>query len=79
MAELEPDTPLAPPAETIHMPEPSYLPFFFAIGMTIALVGVITWFPIVVIGLLIVIPVLIRWIRSTREDMAELPLDHAHH
>ena len=76
MADVQPDPQLGPPAESIHMPEPSYLPIALAIGITIALVGIITWFPIVVIGLLIVIPVLIRWIRSAREEMAELPLDH---
>lgn len=76
MAELDPDTQIAPPAEAIHMPEPSYLPFALTIGITTALVGLILWWPIVVIGLLIVIPVLFLWIRSARQEMTELPLEH---
>jgi Flp pilus assembly protein TadB len=74
--EIEHDPTLAPPAEAIHMPEPSYLPFTLAIGITIALVGILTGIAIVLIGVIIVLVVLVRWIRSAREQMAELPLDH---
>ncbi len=78
MAEIEHDPELTPPGEAIHLPEPSYLPFTLALGIAITLVGVITWLPIVIIGLIIVVTILMRWIRSTRADMAELPLDHSH-
>jgi hypothetical protein len=78
MAEIEHDPQLAPPAEAIHMPEPSYMPFTLALGTAITLVGVITWLPIVIIGLVIVVSVLVRWIRTTRAEMADLPLDHGH-
>jgi uncharacterized SAM-binding protein YcdF (DUF218 family) len=76
---LDHDPTLPPPAEVIHMPEPSYLPFALAIGMTIALVGILTGIIVVIIGLVIVVAVLARWIRSAREAMAELPLDHSAH
>jgi Flp pilus assembly protein TadB len=76
MAEIEHDPKAPPPAEAIHMPEPSYMPFTLAIGITIALVGVITWLPVVIIGLIIAVTVIVRWIRSTRADMADLPLEH---
>jgi hypothetical protein len=78
MAEIEHDPSLSAPAEAIHLPEPSYLPFAMALGLTIALVGVITWLPMLIIGLVIVVVCLIRWIRSTRDDMSELPLEHGH-
>ena len=39
---LEHDPTLAQPAEAIHMPDPSYLPFVLALGITITLVGVLT-------------------------------------
>ena len=42
----------------------------------IALVGVITWWPVLAIGLIITVVVLVRWIRSAREEMSELPLSH---
>jgi Flp pilus assembly protein TadB len=74
--EIEHDPTLAPPAEAIHMPEPSYLPFTLAIGITISLVGILTGIIVVLIGVIIVLVVLVRWIRSAREQMAELPLDH---
>ena len=79
MAEIEHDSQLAQPAEVIHMPEPSYLPFALALAITCTLVGIITYFPLTVIGAIVVIVLLVRWIRSTRTDMAELPLDHAAH
>jgi hypothetical protein len=74
--ELEHDPSLAPASEAIHMPDPSYLPFALAIGITIALLGILTGIIIVLIGLAIVIPVLIRWIRSARDEMNDLPLEH---
>jgi hypothetical protein len=76
MAEIEHDPGLTPPAEAIHLPEPSYLPAVLALGIMIALVGVITWWPVLAIGLIITVVVLVRWIRSAREEMSELPLSH---
>ena len=77
MAEhLEHDPTLAPPAEAIHIPDPSYLPFVLALGITITLVGVLTGIILVAIGLIIVLVVLVRWIRSARAEMSDLPLEH---
>jgi hypothetical protein len=74
--ELEHDPTLAQPWEAIHMPEPSYLPFTLAIGITISLVGILTGIYVVVIGVIIVLVVLVRWIRSARAELADLPLEH---
>ena len=68
--------PLPPPAEEIHLPDPSFLPVLVALGTTIAVVGVVFSWIIVGIGVLIALVALIRWIRLTREEMAELPLEH---
>src|SRR3954454_6401619 len=76
MAEIEHDPDLTAPAEAIHMPEPSYLPATLALGVTITLVGIITWLPVMIIGLIIVVVVLVRWIRSAREELNDLPLEH---
>ena len=73
---LEHDPTLAPPAEAIHMPDPSYLPFVLALGITITLVGILTGIIVVIVGLAIVIPTLVRWIRSARDEMSDLPLEH---
>jgi hypothetical protein len=71
-----PEGALEPPSEQIHLPDPSYLPALVALGLTIAIVGVVFSWVIVVIGALIFGVALIRWIRQTREEMAELPLGH---
>jgi hypothetical protein len=73
---LEHDPTLAQPAEAIHMPDPSYLPFALALGITITLVGILTGIIVVVLGLAIVIPTLVRWIRSARDEISDLPLEH---
>jgi ABC-type antimicrobial peptide transport system permease subunit len=77
MAErLDHDPNLAPPAEAIHMPEPSYLPVALAFAITITLLGILIGIVISIIGLILVIAILVRWIRSAREEMAELPREH---
>jgi hypothetical protein len=65
-----------PPSEEIHLPEPSYLPALTALGITIALLGVILSWVICGLGAVIAVVAIIRWIRMTREEMAELPLGH---
>ena len=67
---------LPPPSEEVHLPDPSYLPALVALGTTIAIAGVIMHWVVVALGLLIAVPALVRWIRLTREEMAELPLEH---
>ena len=65
-----------PPSEDIHLPGPSYLPALVALGITVALVGVLlSWFVFAAGVILFVIP-LVLWIREAREELAELPLEH---
>jgi Cytochrome c oxidase subunit IV len=65
-----------PAGEAVHLPGPSYLPVLTAFGITIAVVGVVIWWVLVVIGGLIALVAIIRWIRETREEVSELPLEH---
>ena len=67
---------LAPPSEEIHLPDPAYTPVVLAFGITIAVVGVVLTWIMVAIGGLIALVALVRWIRQTREEMADLPLEH---
>jgi Flp pilus assembly protein TadB len=62
--------------ESIHLPEPSYLPVLVALGTTLAVVGVVVHPAIVAIGVVILLVSVVRWIRQTREEMADLPLEH---
>jgi hypothetical protein len=65
-----------PPGEQIHLPGPTYLPAWTALGITIALVGVILSWVIVGIGAAIAVAAITRWIREAREDISQLPLEH---
>ena len=67
---------LPPPSEEVHLPEPSYLPALVALGLTIALLGVLFTWVLSGIGVVIFLVATIRWIRQTREEMSELPLEH---
>jgi type IV secretory pathway TrbD component len=71
--------PEAPPAgEAIHLPGPTYLPIITAVGITIAVVGVVQSWVIVGLGVLITLFAVLRWVRETRQDIGELPLEHRH-
>ncbi len=76
--EVHQDDHVPPPGEPIHLPDPSYLPVLVAAGTTIALIGVVINLVLFVIGLLITLVATVRWIRQTREEMGELPLEHPH-
>ena len=69
--------PEAPPAgEAIHLPGPSYLPVLTAAGITLTVVSVVISWILVALGVLITVVVVWRWIRETRMDVSELPLEH---
>lgn len=69
--------PEAPPAgEAIHLPGPSYLPVLTAAGITLTVVSVVISWILVALGVLITVVVVWRWIRETRRDISELPLEH---
>ncbi len=71
--------PEAPPAgEAVHLPGPTYLPIITAVGVTIVVVGVVQNWVLVALGALITLVAVWRWIRETREEIAELPLEHRH-
>jgi hypothetical protein len=45
------------------------------VGITLALVGVTTFIELTVIGVLLTLYCLVRWIGDTRREIDELPLD----
>jgi len=75
MSPLDPELP--PVGEEIHLPGPSILPVLTALGITLALVGVTTFIELTFIGGLLTIYCLVRWIKDTRGEIDELPLDSA--
>jgi type IV secretory pathway TrbD component len=71
--------PEAPPAgEAVHLPGPTYLPVITAVGIAIAVIGVVQSWILVALGVIVTLVAVWRWIRDTRSDMAELPLQHPH-
>jgi hypothetical protein len=75
-APQHPDEGVPPPGEAVHLPGPSYLPAVTALGITLALVGVVVTWAITGVGVIITLVAVVRWIRETREDISELPLGH---
>ena len=74
MTPLEPEVP--PAGEEIHLPGPSIQPLLLAFGITISIVGITTFFVLVVAGVVLSLGTILVWIRDTRRDIDELPLDH---
>jgi type IV secretory pathway TrbD component len=69
--------PEAPPAgEAVHLPGPTYLPVITAVGIAMAVIGVVQSWYLVALGVIVTLVAVWRWIRDTRTDMAELPLEH---
>jgi hypothetical protein len=72
------DTEADEAGEAIHLPGPSYQPVALAFGLTLVVTGVVIFPPATVIGLVIVLVTLWMWIRGTRREIRELPLEHDH-
>lgn len=73
MSPLDPDVP--PVGEEIHLPGPSLLPLLTAVGVTLTLIGITTYIELTIIGLVLTVVCVLRWIRDTRHDIDEMPLD----
>jgi hypothetical protein len=73
MSPLEPEPP--PAGEEIHLPGPSVVPILTAVGITLTLVGITTFIELTVAGAILTVGCAVRWIKDTRRDIDELPLD----
>jgi hypothetical protein len=73
MSSLDPDVP--PAGEEIHLPGPSILPALTALGITLALIGITTFIELTVIGGVLTVVCVLRWVKETRDEVDELPLD----
>jgi hypothetical protein len=76
----EPDHVPAPPiGEAVHMPASSPLPLINAAGLAFAIVCITISWTLVAVGVLVFLVTAAIWIRDTRHEIAELPLEHDHH
>jgi hypothetical protein len=74
MSPLEPETP--PAGEEIHLPGGSIQPVLLAFFIAVALVGITTNIFLVIAGAVACVWIIVQWIRYTRRDIDELPLEH---
>ena len=73
MSPLDPEVP--PVGEEVHLPRPTVLPVLTAVGLTLLLIGFTTFIELTVAGALLTIGCIVRWIKDTRAEIDELPLD----
>lgn len=73
MSPLDPEIPTA--GEEIHLPGPSILPVLTAVGITLSLIGITTMIELTIVGVPLTIYCVVRWIKETRHEIDELPLD----
>jgi hypothetical protein len=74
--ELEQNGAVPPAGEPIHLPDPSFLPVMTALGMTIAICGVVLSWVVCGIGVVITLVSILKWTAATRRETAQLPLEH---
>ena len=67
-----------PVGEEIHLPGGSLQPIAVTVGITLALLGVTISFLLVIVGSLITVIAIARWVTHARHEMGELPLEHHH-
>ena len=75
MSPLDPEVP--PVGEEIHLPGPSILPVLTALGITLVLVGLTTFVEFSIVGGVLTLVCVVRWIAETRRETDALPLDHS--
>jgi type IV secretory pathway TrbD component len=62
--------------EEIHLPGATAIPFVMAIGITLGVIGTtISWY-ISIVGVVIFLICLVRWVKDTRRDVEALPEEH---
>ncbi len=70
------DQPVPPAGEEIHLPGPTILPLVTAVAITLIVIGTTITFIASIIGGIILVVCIVRWVRDTRRDVAELPEQH---
>jgi hypothetical protein len=74
MSPLDPEIP--PAGEEIHLPGGSVQPILLAFFITLSIVGITTFTVLIVVGVIGTVWTIVAWIRDTRRDISELPLEH---
>jgi hypothetical protein len=65
----------APEIESIWLTRTSVKPLWLAVAMGLTLVGLFSFLPLLIGGIIAVIAITISWIGDSREESDELPLN----
>ena len=69
----------APPAgEEIHLPGPTLLPILTAAAITLIVIGTTISYILIIVGVIVLIVAVFRWVSDTSRDVAALPEEHGH-
>lgn len=58
--------------EAIHLPPPSYWPLVTAVGIALALAGMVISVVVVAVGLVIMVVAIVAWVRDARREFDAL-------
>jgi hypothetical protein len=70
------ETDAPPPGEEIHLPGPTLLPFVCAIAITLIVIGTTIGWIFSIVGLVILVVAVFKWVGDTRRDINALPEEH---
>jgi Flp pilus assembly protein TadB len=69
----------APPAgEEVHLPGPTALPLLTGAAITLIVIGLTTFIELTIIGVIVFVVCVFRWVSDTSRDVASLPEEHRH-
>lgn len=73
------ERPVPPAGEELHIPEGSIQPLLLAVFITVALIGVTFSWILSALGGIGALWVIVRWVQDARQELSELPAEHAEH
>lgn len=78
MSEFEREHPVPPLGEEVHLPGPTLIPLLCAVGITLIVIGTTVFFPVpMIVGGIVLVLTVARWVADVRRDIDALPPDHA--
>jgi hypothetical protein len=69
-------TPVPPAGEEIHLPGPTIIPLVTALAITFIVIGTTLGWWLSIVGGVILVLAVFRWIKDTRRDIDSLPEEH---
>lgn len=67
-----------PVGEEVHLPGPTVLPIVTGAAITLIVIGTTISFVLSIVGAIVFIVAVFRWVSQTSRDVASLPEEHRH-